>query len=336
MSSKNVLVWGGLIGVLGGIATDATASPFSSGPWVWTSFAAGGDRDVLSNMSGLSAFPLSTSPVAASDPAPAPATNPVSNASGVPTLLAPAGLSSATAPAQSSASADGFINFGPGPYPDATSLTSGGAAAWYLSPAVEHVYGGVPNAQQQADFTNQVLKDVQQTFSLSGLSPTLTTDPGANANHTLSVVSNTAYSPNPDAIGITNVGGNGFSFIDKLSGAQSVTELEWALAHNLAHELMHAFGVAVHHDQTGTYLDAATASWPLLTDPNTVFSPAAVQDILSHNYGRNSATGSLGAELIDGDQTILAQAVPEPATLALWGTLALGACALRRCRRAAA
>ncbi|MDR3632407.1 MAG: PEP-CTERM sorting domain-containing protein [Isosphaeraceae bacterium] len=289
----------------------------------------------MSNASGFSDPGSSSTLVIPSATAAVSSSNTVTNAGNssfavsAPSSSAPAGSSSSS----SSAAADAFINFGTGPYPEASTLTSGGAEAWYLSPTVEHVFGGVPNAQQQSDFTSQVLKDVQQTFSLSGLSPILTTDPTVSANHTISVVANTSYSPNPNAIGITDVGNNGFSFIDNLNSAQSVTDLEWAVAHNIAHELMHAFGVAVHHDQTGTYLDAATASWSLLTDPNTVFSPAAVQDILSHNYGRSSSSGALGAEQIDGDQTVTAQPVPEPSTLALWGMLGVGARVARRRRR---
>jgi hypothetical protein len=42
------------------------------------------------------------------------------------------------------------------------------------------------------------------------------------------------------------VGGNGFSFIDKLSYATTPDQLAWAVAHNVAHELMHSFGVAIH------------------------------------------------------------------------------------------
>jgi hypothetical protein len=115
-----------------------------------------------------------------------------------------------------------------------------------------------------------------------------------------------------------------------------VTDLEWALAHNIAHELMHAFGVATHPDQTGNYLDAAVASWSLLTSPNATFSPAAVQDILGNDYGRDGARGTPGAELLDGDLKALAQPVPEPATLALWVCLGTAAWAAGRRLRAAA
>ena len=49
-----------------------------------------------------------------------------------------------------------------------------------------HVFGGTPTPQQQADFANQVLHDLQQTFQLSGLTPKLTLDPNVPAAHTFS------------------------------------------------------------------------------------------------------------------------------------------------------
>jgi hypothetical protein len=137
-------------------------------------------------------------------------------------------------------------------------------------------------------------------------------------------------------IGITDVGHNGFSFIDNFNDAQAgqVNQLEWAVAHNISHELMHAFGVAVHHDQTGQYLDAGTASWSLLTNPSTVFSQAAVSDIQAHLSGAVTQSGT-GAEVIDGDEEILAQPVPEPSTIALWALGASAVAYLRRRRRSA-
>ncbi len=231
---------------------------------------------------------------------------------------------SSTTSSSSGATADAYINFGNGPYPESSALTTGGAQPWYTSPTVEKFYGGQqPNAQQQAAFENTVLQDVQTTFKLSGgLNPNLTIDPSVSANHTLSVVSNTSNGSNPNAIGITDVGRNGFSFIDKLTGAQSLNDLEWAVAHNVAHELMHAFGVAAHDDKTGQYLDSATATWSLLTNPNTTFSQAAIDDIRSRNFDpSNTNSASLGAEQIDGDLEIVPSPVPEPTTLVMWGML---------------
>lgn len=337
MSRAKTLSLGIALWTFVGLATDAGANPFSGGDWVWTSYGTGTGPDVVTNASSLGTpFAASTSATTSSGDLPAFAPGQmVTNASSS-TPFSSSGSSATGGVASQQAAADGYINFGAGPYPDASTLTTGGGEAWYLSPTVQHAFGGVPNASQQSDFANQVLKDVQQTFALSGLSPNLTTDPGAAANHTISVVSNTGYGATPDAIGVANVGGNGFNFIDKLTGAQSVSDLEWAVAHNIAHELMHAFGVDVHHDQTGTYLDAATASWSLLTDPNTTFSPAAVQDILSHNFGRGATSSGTGAELIDGDQQIAAAPVPEPSTIVGWLAAGAGAWAIRRRRRAAA
>src|SRR5262249_51245370 len=146
----------------------------------------------------------------------------------------------ATVPVTSSY--DAVINLGNAPYAEADSLTTGNGQPWNTSPVVRQAFGGQPDAQQQADFTSTVVQRVEQTFQKSGLSVNLTTDPNAGASHMLSVVAGTSYTANPDAIGITDVGRNGFSFIDKLTYANSVDQLEWAVAHNVTHELMHAFG----------------------------------------------------------------------------------------------
>src|SRR5262249_40432595 len=159
---------------------------------------------------------------------------------------------------------------------------------------------------------------VQQTFRLSGMNPTLTTDSNTPAFHTLSVVSGTSFAENANAIGITNVGANGFSFIDKLNYATNPTELAWAVAHNVSHELMHAFGVGYHPDD-GNVIDAGTASWSLLSDPNAQFGPNATHLLLASQYGTLAGGGGsgLGAEMlnpmgtkVDGDE-VQPQAVPE-------------------------
>jgi hypothetical protein len=231
---------------------------------------------------------------------------------------------------------DAFINFTDGPFAQSASLTTGGARAWYESPVVRELYGGTPNAQQQADFTSTVLQRVDQTFRDSGVAVSLTTDPGASAAHTLSVVSNTSYAQNPDAIGITDMGNDGFSFIDKLSYARNVDQLQWAVAHNVAHELMHAFNVE-HHDKTGQFLDAAVASWDTLIDPATVFGPEAVQDLLSQNFrSRFTPAGVFGAQGLEhatGTLLIAPSPVPEPTTWLAWG-LAVAPAIVYRSRRA--
>jgi hypothetical protein len=199
---------------------------------------------------------------------------------------------------------------------------------------VTQVFGGVPNATQQSAFENQVLQDVQHTFNLSGMNPNLTLNPGVPALHTLSVVSGVSYGPNPSAIGITDVGGSGFSFIDKLNFASNANDLAWAVAHNISHELMHAFGIGYHPDQTGQYIDAADATWSILTSPNTQFSPQAAKAITATGYGANTGISSTsGLERLDGDQQILAAPVPEPATLVLWSMALTGIVVTARRRR---
>jgi hypothetical protein len=232
---------------------------------------------------------------------------------------------------------DAFLDFGNAPYPDANTLTTGGAQPWYTSPSITKLYGGIPSAAQQAQFTAAVVDHVDQTFAQSGIPIAVTTDPNVPAPHTLSVVSNASYPASPGAIGITNVGGNGFSFIDKLKYAGSIDELEWVVAHNVSHELMHAFGGG-HHDTTGQYLDAAVSSWSVLANPNTVFSPASVSELRSLNFRDPGATAASGLEQLDPDHghdaEILAP-VPEPATLACWALLAAAVPLARRARRAA-
>jgi hypothetical protein len=260
-------------------------------------------------------------------------------------LPTPAPISSATTTPTASSSpspVDAYINLGTGPYPEANSLTTGNPQAWYNSPAVVSAFGGTPTAQQEASFTQSVLSDIQHTFQISGLNISLTGDPNTTALHTLSEVSGASYPSNPGAIGITDVGNNGFGFIDKLAYATTPDQLAWAVAHNLSHELMHALGVANHPDTTGNYIDAASATWQLLTDPNAKFSPQAVQ-LLSQLLATGVSSNSLmapGAQLfrgmnIDGAE-LLATPVPEPSTIAIWTAAALwGTFTLRRRSRTA-
>jgi hypothetical protein len=274
--------------------------------WDWTAWVAQtGVKEgtaITAPRPGVAEQPDAPAVVPTTMPAPTPPPSPASASPGAPR--------------------DAYLDFGTSSYPEQNALTVGAAQPWYDSASVTKAFGHVPTAQEQQGFINAVVSDVQHTFTASGLTGSnavsLTTDPSAGALHTLSVVSGLSYAPNPQAIGITDVGGNGFSFVDKLSYATDPTDLEWAVAHNIAHELMHAFGVAVHHDQTGDYLDAATAKWSLLIDPNAQLSPAAVSDIVAHSVGRNaSSSAMLGGQGIDGDQELLAP-VPEPATVLLW------------------
>ena len=80
--------------------------------------------------------------------------------------------------------------------------------------------------------------------------------------------------------------------------------------------------------RTREYLDTGTASWSMLTDPNTKFSPQAIQLIQSAMNGTGAAQGG-----IEGAQNLVTP-VPEPATIAVWTFSALGAMLLVR-RKAA-
>jgi hypothetical protein len=221
-------------------------------------------------------------------------------------------------------SVDAHINMGDSGFTQAQTLTSGTASPWYLSPVVLQFYGGTPDQQQRLDFTSSVIERVQAAFQRSGLNVSLTSDPEVLAAHTLSVVSNTRSTANPDAVGITDVGRDGFTFLDKLGYASSLDELQWAIAHNVAHELMHAFGVA-RHDATGGYLDSAVADWSALVSPSTVFSPEAIRALSTRSFRENTLSMAYGAQEVGHGagclhcQSVLAPAaVPEPAALVAW------------------
>lgn len=237
------------------------------------------------------------------------------------------------APAPSYA-VDAFVNLGEGPYAQEGALTAGGGQRWDESPLVHRLFGGRPDGQQRAEFSASILDKVDRTFRQSGVPITLTTDPTVSAAHTLSVVSNTSFPSNPDSVGIADMGNNGFTFIDKFGFARSVDELEWAVARNVAHELMHTFGVD-HHDKGGNFLDAPMSPWSVLIDPAAVFSPEAVQDLLARDFRtNNNATMVHAAQMIGEVGTTV---VPEPAALAVWGLSGLAALAVvgRRARRSA-
>jgi hypothetical protein len=309
---------------LGVLAASAQADAIT---WHWTAWQPA-TGVVVTNLVGPDPFvPPRTQWSPANAPGPAVSAAPADGSSAGSWSIAPN-------PTAASGTVDAFVNFGGGPYPAASELTTGSAQPWYNSPQVAQLFGGVPNAQQRADFTNTVIQRVEHTYQLSGIPVTLTTDPTAPAAHTLSVVSNASNASVPDAIGMTDVGGNGFNFIDKTAtAAQNVDQLEWLLAHNLAHELMLAFGVKENHDQTGNFIDARNASWTMMVDPNATFSQGAAQDLLSKNFLTNNtpASGQL-AQVMTGSA-----AVPEPSTILCW-TLLAGAAAFgarRRLRRKA-
>lgn len=233
---------------------------------------------------------------------------------------------------------DAFINFGAVAYADQAMLLTGTPQNWTTSPALLNAYGHAPSGTELATFSQGVLAKVESTFACSGLAITATLDPNAKADHMLSVVSGASASFNPDAVGVTRVGHNGFDFIDKLGYATSPEELEWAVAHNVAHELMHAFGGNHHTTPEANNLDAAVSDWSVLVDPNTKFSSASVAEMTNNiRYGGLLALNGPGGEELglnfnaDG-QEITGQPVPEPATIALWG-IAAGVAGLVRYRR---
>ena len=219
---------------------------------------------------------------------------------------------------------DAFINFGKAPYADQAMLTTGTAQSWTTSPSLLQAYGHVPSAAELSSFSQTVLARVESTFASSGLSITATLDPNAQAGHMLSVVSGLNAQSSPSAVGVTNVGHSGFDFIDKLAYANSPDELEWAVAHNVAHELMHAFGGEHHTTPLGNNLDAPISDWSVLIDPNTKFSTDSVAEMTANlrNGGLALKYGT-GAEQLNPDgQEISGQPVPEPATLLTWGVIA--------------
>lgn len=340
MSAVKTVAWGVMI--LGTFAATVHADSISSGGSSdWVFFTATGRSSFRSSYASFigMATTLSVPPAPAPAPAPAPPPPPApAPAPASASTPAPAPLSAPVfAPINqvSSQPADALLNFGGSPYLEASSLTVGAPMPWYQSPAVTKFFGGgVPDSTQQNAFENKVLDVVQHTFALSNLYPTLTIDPNVTSNHTMSLVSGAGYGPNPNAIGITDVGHNGFGFVDKFSYASSMDELATAVGKNMAHELMHAFGVGNHPDTTGSFIDTGTASWGMLTSADSTFSPSAASLIAGTQFGRIGTDAGAGAQVIEGAQEIGAAAVPEPATWAAWGCTLVGLALYRR-RRAA-
>jgi hypothetical protein len=246
-------------------------------------------------------------------------------------VTAPTLSAISTTPTASSTPVQAFINVGNGPYPLAAAITAGGAQPWYNSSQLTSLFGGQPTAQQIQSFDNAILQRVQQTFSQSGISVSLTENPSVSALHTISLVSNTASSTLPSAIGMTQVGSNGFSFVDQIApSAQSLNQLEWIVAHNISHELMLAFGVPENYDTTGNFIDSKVANWAMMVNPNSTFSSAAAQAIIQALGSQNqAASGSLlGAQEFSPSPA----AIPEPTTVAMWGLAAVALVIARRRR----
>jgi hypothetical protein len=265
-----------------------------------------------------------TTPVVTSAPVtePTPATVPATPivAAAAPVATSAQSWSSLTAPAAPSVfSVNAFVNMGSGPYPDAATITTGNAQPWYDSPQVVGFFGGPPSASQQAAFTSTVMARVDTAFALSGVPVTLTDNPNVTAAHAVSLVSGSTAQLNPGAIGMTEIGGNGFSFIDQeAKTASSLDRLEWLVAHNVAHELMLAFGVGESYDQSGHYLEARNADPAMMFSAAATFSPSASQAL-----NQALANTPVNPSSAQGAQVIAPQPVPEAGALALWAALML-------------
>jgi hypothetical protein len=328
--------------VVWGVMTSAVrADPITWPDWMAWVVGQNGPNGGGGTTFGNFASPIAISPQPQPQPQPQPtiANGPIN--SGLLAPPQPVVANSSAAPvsasaASTSAPVDGYINLGVGPYPAQGSITTGNAQPWYDSPQITSLFGGQqPTAQQQQSFDAIVLQRVQQSFSQSGVSVTLTDNPSVPALHTVSLVSNTTSASLPSAIGMTQVGGNGFSFINvSAPSAQTLDQLEWLVAHNISHELMLAFGVPENYDTTGNYLDAKMASFSMMVNPNATFSPAAAQALTQAlaALGNTGSTNQLGAQGLNGSS------VPEPTTLAIWvlATTALFVAKRTRSRRASA
>jgi len=308
-----ILVWAAMTAA---VQADPIGSP---NQFNWVAYFAGlnGGSAAPGNPSAAATSAVAGQPLTQVQQSTAPA--PVSVLANAPVAQPPASTSSAPV--------DAFINLGNGPYPLQGSITSGGAQAWYNSPAITGLFGGQPTAQQIQSFDSTVMQRIEQAFSLSGVPVTLTDNPNVSALHTLSLVSNTSSASLNSAIGMTQVGASGFSFIDKIApSAQSVDQLESIVAHNISHELMLAFGVPENYDQTGKYIDSTVANWAMMVSPTATFSPAAAQalNLALATQGTTSTSSQLGAQLITDTE------VPEPTTLALWALAGAALIASRR------
>jgi hypothetical protein len=312
------------------IAQPTSAIPFSSAP----------DPD-WQNMGRWATMPVPSSSPAATPGAAAATNSAPASAPVVARAMAASASQSSGAPGP-----DGFINFTTGPFAQPGSSTNYATQPWFQSDVVKSVYGGTtPDAAQQAAFSHEVLDRVSTAYQHSGVPASFTLDPNAGAPHSISVVStpdgSTAGTPLLDKLGETQIGGNGMTFIDQYHGSTTPDQLAKAVGENVAHEMMHAFGIAEHHDETGQFIDSGKANPSLLNAADPVFSPAAVQNLLSQNF-KNVASGlTMNMTSAGNSNQLLATPsvtpVPEPATILAWtaACLALGLRGRRRLRRAA-
>ncbi len=202
---------------LGMLVWAATVSVVHADPIIWpnnfnwVAYFAGQNANNGASFALASPSPPVAQPVAApaansvvstpQTPPPAPETI-VANA---PVAQPQAPTPPVSSPPVSSGPIDAFINLGNGPYPLQNSITTGGALPWYDSSQITSLFGGQPTASQIQSFDSTILQRVQQTFSQSGVSVTLTDNPNVPAFHTLSLVSNTESASLNSAIGMTQL-----------------------------------------------------------------------------------------------------------------------------------
>jgi hypothetical protein len=312
----SVLVWQSL-----SLSTQAAPMSGSTGNWAW--WWSSNPYSVASlwtpNQLATAFYGPSVTP--------APAAAQVLSAA-TPVVTPPAPISYASAPVSPAPAVNAFINLGTGPYPLATQITTGNAQPWYTSSQISSFFGGQPTSDQIAAFDSTILQRVQQTFQQSGVNVSLTTDPTVSAGHTLSLVSNTNSNQVPGVIGMTQIGGSGFSFIDQeAKSAQTLDQLQWIVAHNISHELMLSFGVGENYDASGNYIDARNANWSMMTGSSSTFSSAASQAIQAALAAQPTTTSGMQAA------QELVRPVPEPTTVCLWTAGLAGAVYLRRRRK---
>ncbi len=240
---------------------------------------------------------------------------------------------------------DALLNFDEGPYPAAERLISGDPGPWHESEVVHSILGRVPSAEERSSFQEDVLEMVEENFESGGLEISLS-DSSTSAAHTISIVSGAVASSSENAIGIADIGGDGFTLIDAFdpSAIGDFDALKTAVANNVSHELMHAFGVADHFHDTGGDLDAGLLDWEYLVDDNTSFSDEAIAELASVDFQDRWDDGvlfGLQASAHDHDpdcacghcESFTMQVTPEPTTIALWGSAILGCCWAARRRQ---
>ncbi len=319
-----------LSGLICGLLTPtAFAAPVNTSAgewwWWWSPTNASSTASTVPQQFATSFYTPSSSSVPGATPI-LPSTYTPTTSGAVLASAATSNLSSYNLPVTTATPiANANLNLGSGPFPLDSTITTGNSQPWYNSSQISSFFGGQPTAQQISSFDNTVYQRVEQTFQQSGVPINLTLNSNAPAAHTLSLVSGSTSNTTPGVIGMTQVGGSGFSFIDQeAKAAQTLDQLESIVAHNISHELMLAFGVGENYDQTGNYIDARNANWSMMVSPNATFSSAAAQALQAAISG-NTTTAST----VQGAQVMNAQPVPEPTTVAFW-LVGLSAAALMR------